>query len=99
MTLLSKVKLLGFSSGAPLVVVDERVAEALGVRAHDRLLLRFGGREAVAVVNVARNLSADAILVNEEVAQALGVRDGDAVEVSAAPPPRSARYIRDLLRG
>jgi len=99
MTTLLRVKHLGFSSGGPLVVIDGSAAEALGVRAHDRLLLRFGGREAVAVVNVARNLPADAILVNEEVAQALGVRDGDAVEVSAAPPPRSARYIRDLLRG
>jgi len=99
MTTLLNVKHLGFSSGTPLVVVDDSVAETLGVRAHDRLLLKFGGREAVAVVNIARNLPADAILVNEEVARLLGVKDGDLVEVSAAPPPRSARYIRDLLRG
>mgnify|MGYP000089880294 CR=1 FL=1 len=99
MTTLLKVKHLGFSSGTPLVVIDDNVAESLGVRAHDRLLLKSKRREAVAVVNIAGNLPADTILVNEEVARSLGVVDGDLVEVSAAPSPRSARLIRDLLRG
>lgn len=99
MTTLLRVKHLGFSSGTPLVVVDNSVAESLGVHAHDRLLLKSKGREAVAVVNVAGNLPTDTILVNEEVARSLGVVDGDLVEASAAPSPKSARLIRDLLRG
>ncbi len=99
MTSLLRVGYLGFSSGAPLVVVDDDAAAALGVRAHDRLLVRRGGREVVALVNVARHLPPGTVLVNEEVVSALGVEEGEVVEVSPAPPPRSSRYIREFVLG
>ncbi|MEM0226637.1 MAG: AMP phosphorylase [Thermofilaceae archaeon] len=99
MTSLFRVKHLGFSSGAPLVVIDDGSAAALGVRAHDRLLLRKGGREVTAIVNVALQMPADTILVNEEVARSLNLSEGDVVEIEPAPPPRSSRYIRELIDG
>ncbi|MEM0345052.1 MAG: hypothetical protein QW189_03995, partial [Thermofilaceae archaeon] len=99
MTSLFRVKHLGFSSGTPLVVIDDGSAAALGVRAHDRLLLRKGGREVTAIVNVALQMPADTILVNEEVARSLNLSEGDVVEIEPAPPPRSSRYIRELIEG
>ena len=97
--MLLRVKHLGFSSGTPLAVIDDGTAVVLGVRAHDRILLRKGGREATALVNVARHLPADTILVNEEVAESLDVKEGEDVEVAPAPPPRSSRYIREFVLG
>ncbi|MCS7104208.1 MAG: AMP phosphorylase [Thermofilaceae archaeon] len=97
MSLRLKVRLLGFSSGTPLVVVDDSVASALGAHAHDRLVLKHGVGEAVAVVNVARHLPSDVVLVNDEVAELLKLREGDEVEVDLASQPRSTFYIRDFI--
>lgn len=94
-----RVRLLSFSSGRPLVVIDDEAAKGLGVRPHERLVLRYGGREVVAVVNVAWHIPPDTILVNDEVVEGLGVRGGDEVEAEVSPPPKSLRYIRDLLGG
>lgn len=99
MTSVFRVRQLGFSSGAPLVVIDDASSASLGVRAHDRLLLRKEGKEVTAIVNVALQLPSDTILVNEEVARSLGVGEGDTVEAEPAPPPRSSRYIRELIEG
>jgi hypothetical protein len=102
-TSLLRVGYLGFSSGAPLVVVDDEVAATLGVRAHDRLLVRRGGREVVALVNVARHLPAGTILVNEEVALALGVEEGEASRSCLLPAQvlalRARVRARLLARG
>jgi len=94
-----RVRYLGFSSGAPVVVIDDAAAAALGVRAHDRILLERGGRSVVAFVSVAQHLPEDTILVNEEVAASLGLREGDEVRASPAPPPRSLGYVREFVRG
>jgi len=94
-----KVRLLNFSSGRPLVVIDDEAAKSLGVRPHERLVLRWRGREVVAIVNVAWHIPPNTMLVNDEVAEELGVRGGEEVEAEVAPPPRSLRYIRDLLGG
>jgi len=98
-TLKLRVRHLGFSSGAPLVVIDEGAAAALGVRAHDRVVLRRGGREVVALVNIARRVPPDVAMVNDEVAEGLGVGEADEVEVAPSPPPRSSRYIREFVLG
>ncbi|MEM1508589.1 MAG: AMP phosphorylase [Thermofilaceae archaeon] len=99
MSLPLRVRLLGFASGTPLLVLDDTAAYSLGVRPHDRVLVRRGGSEIVAVVNVAQNLSPDIALVNDEVARALALKTGELVEVLAVQPPRSSQYIKAFLSG
>lgn len=99
MSLQLKVRLLGFASGTPLLVLDESAAYSLGVRPHDRVLVRRSGREVIAVVNVAQNLPPDVALVNDEVAKALDLRNGEVVEALAVQPPRSSRYVTAFLSG
>ncbi|RLE67885.1 MAG: AMP phosphorylase [Thermoprotei archaeon] len=94
-----RVKTLNFSSGKPLVVLDDEAAADMGVRPHERVSLRFNSREVIALVNVAWQIPRDIVLVNDEVVEGLGVEEGDYVEVELAPMPDSLRYIRDLLRG
>ncbi|MCD6369015.1 MAG: AMP phosphorylase [Thermoproteales archaeon] len=93
------VKRIGFSSGIPQVIIDDSVAEALGVKPHDRLLVKYRGKEIVAEVNVAKEVPSSSILVNEEVWGGLELQEGAEVEVLACEPPLSLRYIRDRLKG
>ena len=94
-----KVKKLDFSSGTPTVVIDDSVALSLGVRPHERVILRYNGRELIALVNVGWRIPYDVVLVNNEVIELLKVREGEEVEVKPSPPPESIEYIRDRLRG
>lgn len=93
------VKRIGFSSGIPQVVVDDSVAAFLGIKPHDRVRVRYGGKEVVAEVNIAGEVPSQYILVNEEVWSELNLKEGAEVEVEACEPPLSLKYIRDRLRG
>jgi len=90
---------LGISSGKPIAVLDDSAAAKLGVRPHDRILMKWESRQVVAIVNVAYQVPEDVVLASEEVFRALSAEEGSIVEVAPAPIPDSLRYIRDLLSG
>ena len=95
-----KVLCLGFEAGGRYtVVVDDELAKELGIGALDRLLVKHGDREVVAIVNIGYRLPQDSIAVYEEVARALEVREGSVVDVEPVEPPKSSGYIKDRLRG
>ncbi|RLE62302.1 MAG: AMP phosphorylase [Thermoprotei archaeon] len=94
-----KVKKLHFASGRPIAVLDDSTALGLGVRPHERIVLRCRGREVIALVNVGWHIPSDVILVNDEVVDALKVENGEEIEVVPTPPPESIEYIRDRLKG
>jgi len=95
-----KARLLGFATGGTgVVVLDDAVAKQLGVHPLDRVVIRYNGREVLAIVNVAKKLPLDEVALYDEVAEALGVPEGALVDVEPVQPPKSIVYIRNKLRG
>jgi len=95
-----KVKLLGFEAGKKrIIVIDDEPAKVMGIHALDRVIVRKGDRDIVAIVNIARYLPHDTIAVYDEVAKALDLRDGDEVEILPTERPASIKYIRNRMNG
>ena len=93
------MKALGFLSGKPMVVIDDSVAQLLGVKPHERVKVRYGDKEIVAIVNVAGEIAQDVILASDDVFRYLEAEDGSEVEVTLSPPPSSLEYIKNRLKG
>lgn len=87
------------AGGKRVAIIDEETASLLGVHSSDRIRVSCGGREIIALANVATGFGADRIWLFAEIAQALEAEDGDAVEVQLAPMPESLSNVRAKLRG
>jgi AMP phosphorylase len=91
---------LGIESGGKfIVVIDDKVAEALGTHSLDRVDLEFKGRHALAIVNVAEGFKRGSIGIYEEVRKVLDVGPGEKVNVKMAERPKSLGYIREKIAG
>ena len=93
------MKALGFLSGKPMVVIDDSVAQLLGVKPHERVEVRYRDKEIVTIVNVAGEIAQDVILASDDVFRYLEAEDGSEVEVTPSPPPSSLEYIKNRLKG
>jgi len=87
------------TGGKRIAILAEETAGLLGVHSSDRIRLSFGGRELIAIADVATDYPADRIWLYLEIAEALSVRDDDAVDVELAPIPESLSHVRAKLRG
>ncbi len=87
------------AGGKRIAILDDEIAGLLGLHSSDRLRLTYGGKELIALVNVATDFPHDRIWVYLEIAQALGIKDGDKIEVQLAPMPESLNNVRAKLRG
>jgi AMP phosphorylase len=95
-----KARIFGVEEGRPEVILNEEDTRDLGLHPRDRVTVTLQGRQVVALVNVSRDfVRKGEIGVMEEVRKSLDVVEGDAVEVSLAPRPRSVEYIRKKMRG
>ena len=87
------------AGGKRIAIIDEETASLLGVHSSDRIRLTYGGKEVIALVNMATNFSPDRIWLYTEVSEALSVSGGETVEVQLAPIPESLNNVRAKLRG
>ncbi len=97
-----KVRNLNISGGRNLIVVlNETTAALEGIHASSRARLTDDKRRVVAVVDLAGDEAIGRYEVGlfKEVADALGVRNGDMVEVTPFPQPRSVGFIKKKLDG
>ena len=87
------------AGGKRIAIIDDETADLLGVHSSDRIKLSYGGKEIIALANVAADFPPDRIWLYLEISEALGVKDGDAVEVQLAQMPESLSNVRAKLRG
>ncbi len=98
-----KVKDMDVATGGPLVaVMNENDALMLDLHLSDRIKLKKGRKEAIAVVDFAESEKAvpsGSIGLFEEVLSGLGAEEGDEASISIEGKPPSVGYIRKKLDG
>src|SRR3990172_7906832 len=98
--MMAKVKFLGIEAGGkPIVVLNRDDAEELGLKSSDRVYLRAGGKELVAIMNTSRFLEKGKIGVYEEVSSILQLKEGMSIDVETARYPNSLNFIKNKLKG
>ncbi len=100
---------LDLSTGGPLIVVlHGEDAKKLDIYALDRVRVKKGKKEVVAIVNISeskdvviseKSVSPGEIGMFEEVIDKLGAKDGEKVEVLFEGLPKSIVYIKKKLKG
>lgn len=95
-----RVKLLGIEAGGkPIAVMAEGDARRLGVKSSDRILIRLGGSEATAILNIASEFPEGVLGVYREVREKLNLAEGNQIEVEPIGRPESLSYIREKILG
>ena len=93
-----KIKLLKWSAGLPVAMLNEKTAEKIGVHPQDMLNIKTLSkhpREIAAVVDVIKGLvGRKEIAVSSELKKRLGFKVGEKVEVNMLVPPNSMDFIK-----
>jgi AMP phosphorylase len=87
------------AGGKRIVILNTETAALLGVHSSDRVKLKFGGIEIIAIADLASDFPADRVWFYAEIAQALGIGGDEHVQVQLAPMPESLGNVRAKLRG
>lgn len=95
-----KTKILGLEAGGkPIVVLNKDDAEELGVKSSNRVYLRAGKNELIAILNTSKLLPKGTVGVYEEVVSTLKIKDGNDLDVDVARSPNSLNFIKNKLKG
>lgn len=98
-----KTKFLSWSTGVPVILLEEETAKKLGARINERVSIKTLSRkskEFFTVVNIAKNmLKKDQIGVSSEVKKELSLKSGQKIDVSLASLPKSLIYIKKKSGG
>ena len=87
------------AGGKRIVILNDETAALLGVHSSDRVKVSYGGKEIIAMANLAADFPSDRIWFYAEIAQALGITGDETVDVQLAPMPESLGNVRAKLRG
>jgi len=88
-----------FTGGSRIAILSEEAASSLGVHSSDRIRIKYGNQEMIAIANIAEFFSKRRIGLYEETAKALGVKEAETVSVHLAPLPESLFNVRAKLHG
>jgi AMP phosphorylase len=95
-----KVKLVGFSTGGkPIAVLNKDDAGELGVRSSDRISIKYGKAELIAITNITSTLVKKGEIGICEELNHVKLRENTEVEVEVANYPSSMQFIRNKLKG
>ncbi len=87
------------TGGSRIALLSEESASSLGVHSSDRIRIKYGNQEMIAIANIAEFFSRKTIGLYDETAKALGVRENETVTVQLAPLPESLFNVRAKLHG
>ncbi|NYZ75287.1 AMP phosphorylase [Candidatus Micrarchaeota archaeon] len=94
-----KVHVIDVEAGLNVVVLDDDDAKMLDVGVSDRVKIKFGKNEAVALVDLARKGKHGEAMLFSDTAAKIGVSEEDTISVEAAQRPASLDYVRKKLDG
>jgi AMP phosphorylase len=87
------------TGGSRIALLSEESASSLGVHSSDRIRIKYGNQELIAIANIAEFFSPKRIGFYDETAKALGVKEDETVSVQLAPLPESLFNVRAKLHG
>lgn len=97
--MLLKVKSLKFLAGRPVAIMNYKTARRLSIFVGERIKIK-NHITITAIVDLARGvLKENEIALSKEILDEMRISEGYAVEVNAAPRPRSAEHILEKLDG
>jgi AMP phosphorylase len=92
------VKNLDIEEGRPEITLNSSDAEELGLHVRDRVRITADGKEAIGIVNIAKNsLSPGTALVSPEISMRCSLEDGQIVEIAPSGKPSSVSYIKKKM--
>ncbi|HTY44293.1 MAG TPA: thymidine phosphorylase [Patescibacteria group bacterium] len=100
-----KIKLLNWSTGFPVVMLNEKTAEKLGIYSKDRIFIKTlsknkASQKISSIVDTIEDLITEKELaVSSELQKALNLKKGQRVDISLAPMSKSLTYIKKKLDG
>ncbi len=98
-----KIKLLKWSAGIPVAMMNDKTAQKIGVHPQDRISIeKLSGKrkEISAIVDVVKGLvRRDELAVSSELKNRLGLKIKEKVEVNLAVAPNSLNFIKRKMNG
>jgi len=96
-----KIKLLKWSAGLPVAILNEKTAKKIGVDAKGRVLIKTRSQHPIEIYTIVDTIDGfvreNEIMVSSEIKKRLDIRLGELVEVSIAPIPNSLKSIKRKL--
>jgi putative thymidine phosphorylase len=96
-----KVKILNWSAGIPVAMLNETTANLIGVKTNGRILIRTlakNSKSSSTIVDTAKNLvRKKEIAVSSELAERLSLTKNQLVDVDLSPNPKSLVYIKNKM--
>jgi len=93
-----KVKILKWSAGFPVAMLNEHTANIIGVKIKDRILIKTLTKKQNEVSTIVDTVSTivkkDEIAISSELKERLGLNAGQKVDVDLSPTPKSMIFIR-----
>ncbi|MBR9707447.1 MAG: hypothetical protein GOV15_03355, partial [Candidatus Diapherotrites archaeon] len=95
-----KAKLFDIDTGKNIIIINEYFAAENEIFIMDRVSVKKGDKEVVAIVDFSDTLvKKNEIGLFEEIRKELGVKKGDNLEISLTPRPKSVEHIRAKMDG
>jgi putative thymidine phosphorylase len=96
-----KAKLLKWSAGIPVALINPKRAQMMGIHENDRVSiekLSKGDTEFSTIVNIGENVvDEDEIGISSEINELFNIKDEEKVDVNLAKSPASLEYIKKKL--
>ncbi len=98
-----KIKILKWSAGIPVVMLNEKTAKKIGIFTKDRIFMKTfskNPKKISSIVDITENhelVKENEIAVTSELKDALELKVGQKVEISPAPISKSLIYIKKKL--
>ena len=87
------------TGGSRIAIISDETASLLGVHSSDRININYGGKQMIAIANIAPYFPKNRIGFYQETVEALGVKEDETVDVRLAPLPESLFNVRAKLHG
>jgi AMP phosphorylase len=95
-----KIKILKLSAGIPVVIVNEKTANILGVKTKGRIDIKSGPSHVSTIVDISPNfVKEDELGVSEEIRERMHLHSGQKVDVDLTPVPKSLMFIKNKANG
>lgn len=98
-----KIKLLEWSTGFPVVMLNQKTAEKLGIYSKDRIFIKTFSKKSQKISSIVDTIedliTEKEIAVSSELQKALNLKKGQQVDISLAPMSKSLSYIKKKLDG
>jgi len=98
-----KIKILKLSAGIPVVIINERTANLLGVKTKGRIMIKTISKhpkKVSTIVDISPNfVEGNEIGISSEVQERLLLKPGQIVDVDLCPTSRSLFYIKNKING